>query len=214
MLVGLILVAVQPDATALTAARELQTTVATTSVVSDQGFDCMESKSKAQLIAQIESGTSESIVTRALQECVSFKTAYARAATNTYIPPSKANELAEGWFVQLRSTFVEQVEKWLNVPQVAETRTAVATSNWRSCVTGKARDWSRLPDEANSVATAAVTSCASFETPLRNAMAAEFRIKKLPIGRVSDVLASSRSTMNDVAVEAVISERAKKLPRK
>ena len=102
----------------------------------------------------------------------------------------------------------------MDEPVVAELRTQVVISHWRKCVTDKARDWSRLRDEARAVGSAAVTACANFEPKVRSAFASELRIKKLPSSGASDIIATVGGKMQEVAVEAVISERAKQLPKR
>ena len=194
--------------------QELDQLVSRTSSITDQAFACLERETKEQMKLQIEDGSPETIVDAALATCNRFKNLYAQAATGTYISPTKAQELAEDAFKNIREAYVAQAQKWLSDPIMAELRTKVVISRWRKCVTEKARDWSRLRDEATTVGSAAVTACASFERRVRSSFASELRAKKLPMSSANEVVEKAGETMRAVAIEAVISERAKHLPKR
>jgi hypothetical protein len=198
-------------ASASPAASALQATVSRTEAVMNQTFTCMDTQAKEQLKAQILDATPESVVEAALNDCAQYRQAYETAAANQYISQGKASELADNWFVSLKEAYIPVVERWLRDPVIAESRTKVGVGEWRKCVTDKATDWSRTQDEAATVARAAVTSCASFRPKVQAIVAYELRTKNLPRDGVATVMASIDSALNDVAVQTVVSERAKRL---
>jgi hypothetical protein len=181
--------------------------------VMEQGFDCMDKNVKEQFLKQTTDATPESVVNAALAACSYLKEAYASAATTQYITADKARELADGWFSSLRDTYLTHLQKRMIDPAFAEARRNLAISEWRKCVTDKATDWSRLQDEAQTVARAAVTACSEFRPKVQVVVTYELQSKQLPVTGAREVMDTLETTLQDVAVETVISERAKRLPR-
>lgn len=122
--------------------------------------------------------------------------------------------MATDWFKGLRELYIKHVDESLASPKLAEVRTDYVLAKWRACVTEKASDWSRLEDDASSVAQAAVTSCETFMPHVREALGYSLRSKGLPASRSGESADKLRPTMKEVAVARVISERAKRLPKK
>jgi hypothetical protein len=197
------------------AVREMKSAIVRTEAVMDQAFTCMEREVKVQAKARIVEGTPDMIVDGALASCAHLKKLYAEAAVtpDAYIAAKDGQELAEGWFSKLREMYVKQVDGWMAKPALADARMTVVIYHWKKCVTEKASDYSRLQDEATTVGQAAVTACNTFRPNLISAIGYQFKSKGLPASRANEVAESLRGDMKEVAVQVVISERAKRLSK-
>jgi hypothetical protein len=211
MLIPLILLAAQsPDVTAVV--QEFKSTQAKDEQILNQTFDCMDQQVKTQLKDNFLEATPASVVDGALKTCSHFRDQMIENDTSTYITKEKVTSLADDWIKSLRETYLKHITEQFAKPEFIELRSKVAISEWRKCVTDKAAEWSRLTDEAQTVARAAVTSCASFRPKVSTILMLELQSKKLPQSGIRQVLGTIDSTLQDVAVETVISERAKRLP--
>jgi hypothetical protein len=105
------------------------------------------------------------------------------------------------------------VDEMLLKPEIAAARSKIVIMQWRQCVTDKATSWSRLRDDAATIAVAAVSACTSHNQNLRGAFSYELRSKGIPTANPSKAVDELQATMKDLAVEVVVSERAKRLPR-
>lgn len=81
-------------------------------------------------------------------------------------------------------------------------------------MTKKARNWSRLDENADTVASAAITSCANQKSLAEPVLVYELRSEKLPAARIGEHLKGLEETLKQVAVTTVVEERAKRLPVK
>jgi hypothetical protein len=212
MIAALLLLAAGTTGVAQTI-EQLNATEAKAREAMDKVFACMDELVKQQFLKNALDATPHSVVDEALSACSYLKQTYASAVTTDYIPPDKAQELADDWFKSLRDTYVAHVEKQLVDPGFADARTKVGVADWRKCITDQASEWSRLSDEAQSVARAAVTACASFRPRVQAVVTYDLRSKQLPVTGASQVMETLDKTLEDVAVETVISERAKRLPK-
>jgi hypothetical protein len=198
------------------AKRQLDAALARSEQISNQAFQCMDAGIKSQLKEHISDATPEGVVDAALVSCAHLKKAYAAAVTSPggHISATTAQELADDWFEGLRRTYMKHVDDSLAKPELAKPRVNITLLQWRKCVTDKATAWSRLADEASTVGKAAVTSCSAYRGHVQAAMRYELRSSKLPESGAVEIVDSLDGKMIDVAVATVISERAKRLPRK
>lgn len=181
--------------------------------VSNQMFACMDKGVKAEMVAQYSTASAPSVVDAALASCAHLKRDYAAAVTDGYISPASAQELADKWSSSLREAYVKHVDQMLLKPEISAHRAKIVTMEWTECVRGKAKDWSRLNEEAATVGRAAVTACREHVTNLRAALEYDARSRKLPVDRVGELAGSLQSRMEEIAIEVVISERANRLPK-
>lgn len=135
-------------------------------------------------------------------------------APDSPITTTTAQKMADHWFRGLGEVYTKHIDETLAKPELAEVRTDYVLAKWRACVTDKASDWSRLTDDASSVAQAAVTACESFMPYVRSALGYGLRSKGLPASKSGEMANGLRPTMKEVAVSKVISERAKRLPKR
>jgi hypothetical protein len=166
----------------------------------EETTSCIDEALKTQLEKHLLDSKPDAIVDGALEDCKRLKAAY----------PDP--ELADRYFASLRKLYLDQLQATFAKPAFAEKRAAYLLAQWRQCVTDKATDWSRLKDEANTVAKAAVTSCAQPQSNALTAIGYELRSKGLKSEVPTDMADKLVTTMTNVAVETVISERAKRLP--
>lgn len=183
--------------------------------ITDRAIECMDAGFKAELKTHIIDATPELVVDAAIASCAHLKAEYAKAVVtpDTYISSEKGAELADDWLATLRETYLKHAEKSLSDPEFSDKRARLVTMMWSDCIRKKAVDWSRLKDEAATIGKAAVTSCSSERANLRRALSYSLRAKKLPDSAADTVLEKVEAQMQDKAVETVISERAKRLPK-
>jgi hypothetical protein len=122
--------------------------------------------------------------------------------------------LAEKAFQDLRKAYVRHIGEVMAKSDFAQARSNIAIARWRKCVTEKAAGWSRLQDDASTVGKAAVTACETMWPSVQRVLGYVYQSKGLSPSGASDVSGSLHDTMKDVATETVISERAKRLPKR
>lgn len=210
MIASLIFLAAQ-GADATQALQDLEAMTVRAERVLDQAFTCMDQQVKEEFVQQAIDGTAQSVVDGAMSECSYLKDSYVSAVTSEYIPPEKAKEITETAFSSLRETYVSHIEEQMIEPEMADARTKVGLSAWRECVTDKASEWSRLQDEAATVARAAISACASFKPKVQALVVYQLRSKRLGPTEAGRVIEGAEDTLEDVAVGTVISERASRL---
>lgn len=183
--------------------------------ITDRGLACMDTEFKTELKNHIADATPELVVDAAIATCAYLKAEYAKAVVtpDNYISPAKGAELADSWLATLRATYLKHAEKSLSDPEFSDKRARLVTMMWSECIRKKAEDWSRLKDEAATVGKAAVTSCSVERTNVRRSLSYSIKAKKLPDTAADTVLEKVEAQMRDKAVETVISERAKRLPK-
>ena len=184
--------------------------------VAGQAIECMEKQTKIQLRAQMSNANPERIVASALEACSYLKRTYAQAVSSSgsNISASTGRDLADKWFLELRSAFVSAIDAKLAKPDFAEPRLNLMLMQWRNCVTDRAKNWSRLTDSAETIAQAALTSCHSSRLNVVEALSYRLRSQSLQITDTQGIVANLQTTMKEVAVETIIAERAKRLPQK
>ncbi|MFL6759454.1 hypothetical protein [Sphingomonas sp.] len=214
MLVFVALLAAQ-SIDAATAKADLDAIMSRTENVEKQTFDCMDREVKVQAKAHLIEGTPQSLVEGALASCSYLKKEYVDAATDPHgvVSASTAQSEADGWFAKIKDIYVTQVDKWMAQPQLADANMNVVIFHWKKCVGDKAADWSRLTDEASTVAQAAVSACNSFRPYLIRAVGYEYRSKGLRAADAGEVAEKLQADMKEYAVQVIISERAKRLPK-
>jgi hypothetical protein len=202
------------DETASTSA--IESAITGTKHVVYQSFECMNAQTKAQLLAHRSDATPEIIVDGALESCQHLRRAYIDAVTKpgTYISPAAGQEMANEWFRSLRDDYIKHIDEQLAKPDFAETRGKLTIMEWGNCVRGKAANWSRLSDDAATIGQAAVTACRDQRQSVVGAMGYQLRSKGIPVARAEGIVDRLQMKMKDVAVETIISERAKRLPEK
>ena len=139
--------------------------------VIDQVFECMDANIKVHLKAEFSHATPASIVDKALAACAHLKGNLSEVAASPSdgISTSAGQELTEGFFQQVRGTYLRQVDTMLSAPAFAEARMNLIIGQWGGCVRVKASDWSRLSDEASTVARAVLSACHDHEANLQGA---------------------------------------------
>lgn len=167
----------------------------------EQTSDCMDAQVRDLVQKHALDANPEMIVDSALIQCGHMK---ARFPDPT---------LADRYFESLRKLYVENVDSGLAEPELAQARSKFVIAAWRTCVTNKAADWSRLNDDAATVAKAAVTSCEALRSNVQTAIGYEFRSKGLKASAAREIADNLTATMTDVATETVISQRAKRLAK-
>lgn len=70
-----------------------------------------------------------------------------------------------------------------------------------------------MQDEAKTIAQAAVSSCKKQENTLDSTIKYHLRIKKLPLAGLDRIKGGLQTTINDIAVQTVVSERAARLSK-
>lgn len=195
---------------------QLDAILASSERVSNQAFECMDANIKIALKAHLADATPETVVDSALAACSYLKKTYAEATVSPgqYISGDKSVELADNWFNDLRAAYLKHVDASLAKPELSKPRLNITLMLWRKCVQDKAISWSRLTDDAVVVGKAAVTSCNANRSNVQNALTYDLRGAGLPTSGSTQMLEKFDSTMVDVATEVVISERAKRLPKR
>lgn len=195
--------------------RNLDALMARSESIMEQSFDCMDREVKKQGMAQLSDATPSTVVDGALGACSHLKNQYLDAliAPGSPIARTEAQKIADGWFNDLRETYIKHVEQLMVKPEIAEARVKVVISQWRKCITDNATDWSRLQDEAATVGQAAVTACNDFRPKLTVAIGYQLQSKGLPAGQANVMADRLHGDMKDIATQVVISERAKRLPK-
>lgn len=214
MILLAILAAQATDVSEIT--RQFNTVDASAKQVMDQAFQCMDSHIKSEIKAHISDASPAVIVDASLSSYLYLKKAYADAIAlpGGLIEPAKAQELAESWFGELPKVYLNHVDESLSRPDISNVRFDYALAKWRICIDEKAKNWSRLSDEASTVGRAAVTSCSDYRINVQSTIAYVVRSKKLPESATTEALRRFDSQMADIATEVVISERAKRLPKR
>lgn len=193
----------------------LQAALSRTESIANQTFDCMDNAIPEALQSHILDATPQLIVDSGLETCQQLKKDYFAALTGagSVISKPDAQRMTDEWFSDVRKAYVENAEKVLTAPDLAESRVKTVLVQWRKCVVGKAVDWSRLQDEAATVGQASVTACNSFDRGVRNSLSYFYRSKGLPAAQAPKHAEKLENEMREIATETVISERAKALPR-
>lgn len=179
----------------------------------DPAIDCLDAAVKSEMMI-VSNDKPQKVVDTALKKCQPEISKAVKNILQNYPESNLQNQnvvdkITEDW----RKLYEEHVDKLFITPSIADVRTRLSINEWRTCVTEKAKLWSRLADDAKTIAQAAVSACNLHEQHFASAIAFEMRAKKLPVSWVSEDRASFVATMNEVAVEAVISERGKRLPK-
>ena len=189
-------------------------TIARAEGVADRVFDCMDVQTKMQIKAHVADMTPELVVDQALASCQNLNAEYVAAVTGSESPISKASgqELADKFFASVRKVYLEKVDQFMVDPEFAELRVKIVVMQWRKCVVDKATSWSRLKDEAATIAQAALTACRDKKQNVVQASGYQLRSKGLSASNAGDMIDKVQITMKDIAIEAIISERAKRLP--
>jgi hypothetical protein len=160
------------------------------------------------------------IVDSALASCKHLKNEYVVALnlSDAGISAASLDKLSDTWISEIRTVYIKHVDELLTSSKIADVRLKVISMTWTKCVVQKAKDWSLLRDDAASIAIAASTSCASYKMLLRAASIYQLRSQHLPIptaeSTAEKVIEKFAIEMKDIAIETVISERAKRLPKK
>jgi len=214
MWAALALLASQPtDASAWKA--DIESAVTQSQIVVDQTFDCLDKKNKAYLKAHWSSATPELVINSAFESCEYLKQAYAEAVAKPPSPISiiEAQKLADDFYKSLRSPLIKSMEYRFISPDFADFRAKLAVMQWRDCTTTKAKEWFRLKDDARTISQAAVTACHQERKNALLVFGYQLRSKSLPSGNSEKMTDSLAIKMNDLAIEIIISERAKRLPK-
>lgn len=192
-------------------AQDFSTSLDKSQQVMESAIECMDDQIKVQMRAQIFAPTADEVVDSALELCSGFESEYKLAISSEYISEEMASSLTADALASLKKMYLDHLEKQFVDPNFAEVRARAGLSEWRKCVTEKAREWSRLSDEASSIARAAVSACSSYKSKLRPLLSFEIKSKQLPAAGINEVIDTINTTLDDVALETVISERAKRL---
>jgi len=189
-------------------------------VVYSKMFDCMDEAVKVELKAHITDATPETVTDAALKTCSpvsdEMRSATTKLLSNSWPPEkarSEADRLTNDELKGLRQTYIGHVDKILAKPQFSEIRLKVSTMEWSKCVRVKVLAWSKLKEDAKTIAAAAVTSCQVYRSNLRTALRYSVRGQKLPLSSADDIEASLAQHINENAVSWVVEERAKSLPK-
>lgn len=163
-------------------------------------------------IKNVSSYMPETIYQVALTKCYQIIN---EAVANMHPESSKDPQMLQIWLKifsdSMRKTYEEYADSLLLVPRISEYRTQQSLYEWKACVVGKAKDWSRLADDAKLVAQASVSACKKQERYATSAVKYDLRIKKLPVSAIDQVMENVKKGIDDFAVQAVISERAARL---
>lgn len=195
-------------------ADEMKDTLARSDQVVDRAIACMDSQTKVEIKAQILDLSPEKVVDSSLKFCDYIRTEYITAVSSNGSPITReaGEKLANELFQNLRKIYIKHVDEFMVKPKFADLRLEIVILEWRKCVVNKARSWSRLKDEATTIAGAALTSCRAAENNFVSAAGYQLRSKGIAASYTSEMIDKLRGTMKDVAIEAVISERAKAMP--
>ena len=182
--------------------------------IMNQSFDCMDSQVKLQLQKHPVDATPEIIVSAAWASCASLQNLYSEEIEkyNPLIPREKSIKISEEWFSSLKQTYIENTHNFFSKQEVAEVRVKMAIGSLQECVTAKSTAWSRLRDDAATIAQAAITECYGDKQNVVAAVGYQLRSKSLPASNAEVVTSKLEGTMRDVAIAKIISERAKSLP--
>ena len=196
--------------------QKLDAAVARAQPVTNQIFDCMDKQTKIEMKAHMLDMTPEMVVDSALKSCGYLKPDLTRAFADPDLPISnKAGlNIADKYFVSIRDPYIKNVEDLMVRPDFAKLRMDVALMRWRKCVSEHAINWSRLKDDASTIAQAALTACNSDKQNVIISAGFVLRSKGLPAGKAAGMIDTVQDAMKDIAVEAIISERAKRLPKR
>jgi len=152
----------------------------------------------------------------ALKSCDYLKKFYVDAITKppSIISPDEGIKLADDFFKSLREPLLKSIDDFFIQPNFAESRSKVVVLQWRECVENKAKSWSRLTDDARTIAEAAVTACQKERQNASLAFGFQLRSKSLPSEKSEQLADNIAKKMTDVAIEKIISERAMRLPNR
>lgn len=202
------------------AADKLKVGLAETDILMNQRFDCLDTATKTEMKAHIFDSTPESVTDAAIVACSSI-TDRLRAATAKTLASNvsysealqQATQIEKEGTETLRAAYVKQINTMYSEPGFAKGRLRLAVGDWSACVKDKAISWSKLKDEAKTVAEAAVTSCSDKRKRLKPILRYVAISDKIPPASLDVVETKVAATMGENAVKWVIEERAKHLPK-
>jgi hypothetical protein len=189
--------------------------------VLDKLFACMDANVKVEIKAHLLDARSEAVTDAAMKDCAPVRAELAQLMGD-YGPASAKGDSrvasATGPDAQndarIRAMYIEIADGWLSEPQLADSRLRLVIQDWSACIRQKAVSFSRLKDEAKTVAEAAVTSCADKRPNVRLAISYGLKSKQLPASGLDQIDVSLVDVMNQHALSWVLEERAKTLPQK
>lgn len=184
----------------------------------EQYIECMEKGSKDALMSRFQDATPDIVVDEAQKSCSPIAEQIRSATFAAYLPVMSAesaknasDKVMNEVISNTRREFVKTVDGWMATEGFAELRFKHMTNVWVTCIRDKASAWSKLTDEASSVATAAVASCRPMQAEWKQTVRYNLRAQGVPVSLAEDIEKNNVAKMQENAVGWVIEERAKTL---
>ena len=183
--------------------------------------DCIENGAKSYLKKHHLEATPSSAVEAGIESCSAEKHALsnsARALIEITGEAEGAGAFAEEQTAtaieDLRSAYSKWLEEEFQKPGLADARAKLAVTTYSVCVKRKALSWSRLDEDARTVAEAAATACQTEKDNMKLSFGYLVKSQNLPESSVGRLLEKTTNAVKENALSWVVDERAKQLDSK
>ena len=186
----------------------------------DKMIDCMDAAMKEQMKINLANPLPTSMAEAAALSCNKLEQELVRTMTSGLSPvmdqtvaKEKAIKIATDSVTSLKKTYSENTEKTLIEPKFADARAKILANIWTLCVREKAISWSKLKENADTVATGAIAACSDKHADWKKSLQFWARSQKIPLDTADRVSTNVEKNLVGTTVALVLTERAKSLPK-